>query len=164
MAKRYYETTFIVDSILEDDKVDAIISRYINFFEKNGGEVAKTEKWGRKKFSYPIKKRVTGSYISIEFTADPSIIAKLERAYHLDDEVLRFLTVSYDKKSLETRDTYKARKEAEEKARAEARQELILKQEEEISAEKVLPLADIPIELTVDKSVDAETSEKEKSE
>lgn len=125
MSKRYYETTFIVDSILEDDKVEAIITRYTNFFSKNSGEVVKTEKWGRKKFSYPIKKRTTGSYISIEFTAEPSIIAKLERAYHLDDDVLRFLTISYDNKSLETRNAYHARKEAEEKARAEARQELI---------------------------------------
>ncbi len=129
MAKRYYETTFIVDSILEDDKVESIISRYINFFQKNGGEVAKTGKWGRRKFSYPIKKRTTGNYISIEFTADPSIIAKLERAYHLDDEVLRFLTVSFDKKSLQTRDAYLARREAEEKARAEAKQELLLAEE-----------------------------------
>jgi len=125
MSKRYYETTFIVDSILEDDKVEAIISRYSSFFQKNGGEVVKTDKWGRKKFSFPIKKRSTGSYISIEFTAESPIIAKLERAYHLDDDILRFLTISYDKKSLETRNAYHTRKEAEEKARAEARQELI---------------------------------------
>ena len=135
MSKRYYETTFIVDSILEDDKVDSIITRYRSFFEKNGGEIAKTDKWGRRKLSYPIKKRVTGSYISIEFTAEPSIIAKLERAYHLDDDVLRFLTVSFDKKSLETRDTYLARKQAEDKARADARQELLALEEK--SAEKV---------------------------
>jgi small subunit ribosomal protein S6 len=133
MANRYYETTFIVDSILEDDKVEAILNRYINFFEKNGGEVAKTEKWGRRKLSYPIKKRTTGSIISIEFSAEPSIIAKLERAYHLDDEVLRFSTVSFDKKSLDVRNSYHARRVAEEKARAEARQEL-LRQEEEKTA------------------------------
>ena len=123
MSKRYYETTFIVDSVLEDEKVEAIITRYHSFFTKNGGEIAKTEKWGRRKLSYPIKKRATGNYVTIEFTASPSIITKLERAYHLDDEVLRFLTVSYDKKSLETRDAYLARKEAEDRARAEARQE-----------------------------------------
>ena len=160
MAKRYYETTFIVDSILEDDKVDAIVSRYTSFFEKNGSEIAKTEKWGRKKFSYPIKKRTTGSYISIEFTAEPSIIAKLERAYHLDDEVLRFLTISYDKKSLETRDTYKARKEAEEKARAEARQELILKEEEAKSAMEVKPLPDEEAGIIPENEAEAKAQDK----
>lgn len=161
MSKRYYETTFIVDSILEDDKVDAIVSRYINFFEKNGGEVVKTEKWGRRKLSYPIKKRTTGSYISIEFNAEPSIIARLERAYHLDDEVLRFSNVSFDQKSLETRNSYHARREAEEKARAEAKLEL-LRQEEEKSA--VQPDTETVPEVIAAVSEDANAQVKEKSE
>jgi len=159
MSNRYYETTFIVDSILEDDKVDSIITRYINFFTKNGGEVAKTDKWGRKKLAYPIKKRTTASYISIEFTAEPSIIAKLERAYHLDDDVLRFLTVSFDKKSLETRDTYLARRAAEEKARAEAKLELI--RQAENPAVEVIP--DLNIQ-PLSTGKDAEAKVEEKSE
>lgn len=114
MAKnthKHYETTFIVDSIFEDERVDAIVNKYQSFFTKNGGEVLKTEKWGRRKLSYPIKKRQTGSYVSVEFTAEPSVIAKLERAYHLDDDILRFLTVSFDKKTLEERNTYLVKKE-----------------------------------------------------
>ena len=99
-AQKHYETTFIVDSILEDEKVDIIISRYTSLLQKNEAEVLKTEKWGRKKLSYPVKKRTTGSLVSVEFIADPSLIAKLERAYHLDDDVLRFLNVTYDKKTL----------------------------------------------------------------
>jgi small subunit ribosomal protein S6 len=150
MSKRYYETTFIVDSILEDEKVDAIITRYNNFFTKNDGEVVKTEKWGRRKLTYPIKKRVTGSYITFEFSADPSIIAKLERTYHLDDDVLRFLTVSYDKKSLETRNTYLARKEAEDKARADARLEAQHLLENPVEA--VIPIEEEVKEVTETKS------------
>lgn len=114
MAKnthKHYETTFIVDSILEDERLDAIINKYTGFFTKNGGEVLKTERWGRKKMSYAIKKRQTGSYVSIEFTAEPSVIAKLERAYHLDDDILRFLTVSFDKKTLVEREVYLVKKE-----------------------------------------------------
>lgn len=107
----HYETTFIVDSILEDERVDAIVNKYTGFFTKNGGEVLKTEKWGRKKMAYAIKKKQTGSYVSIEFTAETSVIAKLERAYHLDDDILRFLTVTYDKKTLEERNAYLIKKE-----------------------------------------------------
>lgn len=114
MAKnthKHYETTFIVDSIFEDERVDAIVNKYTGFFTKNGGEILKTERWGRKKMSYAIKKRQTGSYVSIEFTAEPSVIAKLERAYHLDDDILRFLTVTFDKKTLEERNVYLIKKE-----------------------------------------------------
>src|SRR5688572_7705820 len=109
MAKNthnHYETTFIVDSIFEDERVDAIVNKYTGFFTKNGGEVLKTEKWGRKKMAYAIKKKQTGSYVSIEFTAEPTVIAKLERAYHLDDDIMRFLTVTFDKKTLVEREVY----------------------------------------------------------
>jgi small subunit ribosomal protein S6 len=120
---KYYETTFIVDSIFEDDRVDSIVNKYSNFFKKNEGEVIKTEKWGRRKLAYPIKKKATGSYVSIEFTADPSVIAKLERAYHLDDDILRFLTVSFDKKTLDERSAYLVRKEQVMKEREAAQQQ-----------------------------------------
>ncbi len=118
----YYETTFIVDSIFEDERIDSIINKYSNFFTKNEGEVVKVEKWGRKKLAYPIKKKVTGFYISIEFTSDPSVIAKLERAYHLDDDIIRFLTVTFDKKTLVERNIYLERKEQVMKEREAAAQ------------------------------------------
>ncbi len=131
--QKYYETTFIVDSIFEDDRVDSIVNKYSNFFKKNEGEVIKTEKWGRRKLAYPIKKKVTGSYVSIEFTADPSVIAKLERAYHLDDDILRFLTVAFDKKSLDERNAYLIKKEQVMKEREAA----IQQQQQSAEADKV---------------------------
>ena len=121
---KYYETTFIVDSILDDDRVDSIVNKYSNFFVKNEGEVVKTEKWGRRKLAYQINKKPTGSYISIEFKADPSVIAKLERAYHLDEDILRFLTVAFDKKALDERNAYLIRKEMVMKEREAAAQQL----------------------------------------
>ena len=120
---KHYETTFIVDSILEDERVDSIISKYSNFFTKNEGEILKTEKWGRRKLAYSIKRKNAGSYVSIEFTGDPSVIAKLERAYHLDDDILRFLTVSFDKKTLEERNAYLIKKEQILKEREAAAQQ-----------------------------------------
>jgi small subunit ribosomal protein S6 len=120
---KHYETTFIVDSILEDERVDSIVNKYSNFFKKNEGEVLKTEKWGRRKLAYSIKKKSAGSYVSMEFTCDPSVISKLERAYHLDDDILRFLTVSFDKKTLEDRNAYLIKKEQILKEREAAAQQ-----------------------------------------
>ncbi len=91
---------------MEDDRVDAVVNKYTGLLSKNNCEVIKTEKSGRKKFAYPIKKRQTGNYVSIEFTGEGDIISKLERAYHLDDDILRFLNVHYDKKTKALRDEY----------------------------------------------------------
>ena len=108
---KHYETIFIVDSLLEDEKLDKIIDKYSNFLTKNGASVEKIDKWGRKKFSYQIRKKQSGHFASIEFKGPSALISKLERTYHLDDNILRFLTIYYDKKSLAMRDVYIEKKQ-----------------------------------------------------
>lgn len=110
-STRFYETTFIVDALLEDEKVDKIIDHYTKFLKKNNAEVVNVEKWGRRKLAYPIKKRLSGSYVTLEVNSEPSVISKLERAYNLDEDILRYLTVSFDKKTLMDRNAYLEKKE-----------------------------------------------------
>jgi small subunit ribosomal protein S6 len=139
---RNYETTFILDSILEDDKVDAIVAKYTNFMTKNGSEVVKTEKWGRRKFAYSIKKRQTGHYVTIEFKGTGDIVGKLERAYHLDDNILRFLNIAFDKKTLAEKNEYFQKKEEtarerEAAAKEEAQSAASVTTETQVEAKKV---------------------------
>jgi small subunit ribosomal protein S6 len=120
MAKkdiRNYETIFILDSATEEDKIESQIQKYVNFLTKNESDVVNIDRWGRRKFAYPIKKKHTGYYVSIEFTSGPGIISKLDRAYHLDDNVLRYLTVGYDKKTMAERKTYFEKKQLEQAAK-----------------------------------------------
>jgi small subunit ribosomal protein S6 len=124
---QYYETTIILDPLLDDEKVTAAAEKYSDFLAKEGSSVKKTEKSGRKKFAYPIRNKRTGSYVSIEFEGTPGTVSKLERTLQLDENVLRYLTVSYDRKTLQERQMYfqkKAEYDAErEKAPAAATQE-----------------------------------------
>jgi small subunit ribosomal protein S6 len=107
-----YETIFILDAMLDDEQIEFIINKFTAFLTKNECGLAKVDKWGRKKFAYPIKKKYTGFYVSIEFTASANnIVTKLDRAYHLDENILRFLTVKYDKKTLTERKAYFDKKE-----------------------------------------------------
>jgi small subunit ribosomal protein S6 len=120
MAKtdtRNYETIFILDSAADEDKIESQIQKYVNFLTKNTSEIVNIDRWGRRKFAYPIKKKHTGYYVSIEFTSGPGIITKLDRTYHLDDNVLRYLTVSYNKKTMAERKTYFEKKQLEQAAR-----------------------------------------------
>lgn len=125
---QYYETTIIFDPLLDDEKVNAATEKYSDFLAKEGSSVKKTERSGRKKFAYPIRSKRTGSYVSIEFEAAPGTVSKLERTLQLDENVLRYLTVSYDRKTLQERQTYfqkKAEYDAErEKAPAASAQEV----------------------------------------
>lgn len=118
-----YETIFILDAILDDEKVESIVQKYSAFLTKNNCSVVNIDKWGRRKFAYQIKKKHTGFYISIEFTGMADVVSKLERQYHLDENIIRYLTVSFDKRTVAERKAYfekKAQLEAEYREREAA--------------------------------------------
>lgn len=118
-----YETIFILDALLDDEKVESIIQKYSAFLTKNDCSIVNIDKWGRRKFAYQIKKKHTGFYISIEFIGPADVVAKLERQYHLDDNILRYLSVSFDKRTVSERKAYfekKAQLEAEYREREAA--------------------------------------------
>jgi len=102
-VKRVYETTFIVNASLDDHQIDAIIEKVKDLIVKNGGEIRELVKWGRKRFSYSIRKKNNGFYVVIEFGAGGDIVAKLERHYFLDENILRYLTLVLDKRALKAR-------------------------------------------------------------
>ncbi|MGH2574501.1 MAG: 30S ribosomal protein S6 [Ignavibacteria bacterium] len=110
---RNYETVFILDALMEDGKVDSLANKYADFLNKNGCSEVKADKWGRKKFSYPIKNKYSGFYVSIEFSGKGNVVSKLERNYKLDDTILRYLTMSFDKNLLKEKRLYFEKKQIE---------------------------------------------------
>ena len=53
------------------------------------GATRRAERWGRRTFAYELKHRSEGYYVLIEFTAEPTLVADLDRMLTLDDIVLR---------------------------------------------------------------------------
>jgi small subunit ribosomal protein S6 len=115
--KRVYETTFIINSYLEDAHIESIISKVEDTLAKNSVQINVFDRIGRKRLAYPIKKKNNGYYCYIVFEATPDFITKLERVYQLDEGILRYLTVVLDKKALaaqsKKRETKKDEVEAE---------------------------------------------------
>ena len=100
---RLYETTFIVNASLDDTQVDSVIGRVQDVIVKNGGTANALNKWGRKRLAYSINKKTNGFYANIEFTAPAPLLASLERAFQLDEMILRFLTIQLDQKAIAAR-------------------------------------------------------------
>jgi small subunit ribosomal protein S6 len=94
-----YETVFILNPILSDAQVKETVEKFTSVITQNAGVVTNQENWGAKKLAYPIQKKSTGFYILLEFDAQGDLIAKLETAYHRDENVMRFLTFRLDKEA-----------------------------------------------------------------
>jgi small subunit ribosomal protein S6 len=101
--KNIYETTFIVNASLDDPQIDAIIDKVQEVITKNNGEIMELAKWGRKRFAYPIKKKNNGFYVVVEFSSTGDLVARLERHFLLEENIIRFLIIGLDKKALQSR-------------------------------------------------------------
>jgi small subunit ribosomal protein S6 len=99
-----YETTIVVTPVLTDTELKALQSGYVSFLKNSEAEIVQEEAWGLKQLAYPIQKKTSGFYFTVEFKASTDLIAKLELNLKRDENVLRFLTVKLDKYSLEYND------------------------------------------------------------
>ncbi len=86
---RHYEVMVILDPSLEERTVAPSLDTYLNVIRTAGGSVEKLDVWGRRRLAYEIDKRGEGFYVVVEFTAEPTSIAPLERTLSLADEVVR---------------------------------------------------------------------------
>jgi small subunit ribosomal protein S6 len=87
--KKYESMVIIIPSISEDDAVQEN-EKLLSFIEKNGGEIVKTEKWGKRKLSYEIKKYKEGYYFVNFFSLDPNRISEFENEYRINENIIRY--------------------------------------------------------------------------
>jgi small subunit ribosomal protein S6 len=89
LAMRAYELMIIFKGESEDDAVNRILSQAGGLIEAEGGKVAKTERWGRRRFAYEIDHKTEGIYVVLEIVTEASNLHELERTLRIADEVVR---------------------------------------------------------------------------
>lgn len=107
MSKNYYELTYIINPVLEDDEYKGIIEKYSTFIEDNGGEIDEVDEWGIRKFEYEMDNKTSGFYVNAYFESPGDLIDKLERTLRIDDNIMRYLTLKYDAKMMRHRELQK---------------------------------------------------------
>lgn len=107
MSKNYYEQTYIISPVLEDDEYKDIVEKYKTFVAENGGEIDEVDEWGIRKFEYEMDGKSSGYYVNTYFEAPGDLIEKIERTMRIDDHVMRVLTLKYDAKMLRHRELQK---------------------------------------------------------
>ena len=86
---RPYEVMIILDSSLEEDAVRAAVDRSTDLIRNRGGDPHRVDRWGKRRFAYELNHRWDGYYVLVEAQAEPAVMAELDRALHLADEVVR---------------------------------------------------------------------------
>ena len=90
---RTYEIMLILPAEADDTAVGAVVERIAKVLGTDGGQVTKTDTWGRRRFAHEMLKRTEGYYVILECQATPAAMKELDRVLHLADDVLRFKVV-----------------------------------------------------------------------
>ena len=88
-----YEAMYIVTPEMEDEAIKGVIEKFSGIITANGGEIEKTDEWGRKKLAYPIDYKTEGYYVLVNFAAAPELPRELERSFRNDESILRYMVV-----------------------------------------------------------------------
>ena len=88
-----YEAMYIVTPEMEDEAIKGVIEKFSGIITANGGEIGKTDEWGRKKLAYPIDYKTEGYYVLVNFAAAPELPRELERNFRNDESILRYMVV-----------------------------------------------------------------------
>ncbi|MGI8711387.1 MAG: 30S ribosomal protein S6 [Acidimicrobiales bacterium] len=86
---RAYELMVIFDGDLDESTIAGVINQVTAQVEAADGSVAKTDKWGRRRFAYEINHKTEGFYVVFEIEAEPGALDGVDRSLRLADEVVR---------------------------------------------------------------------------
>ena len=116
---RRYETIFIASPTLTDEQSDELVKQFEGIIAEQGGELLKTEKWGRKKLAYEVQKFSEGYYTLFDMNAGNTLIAELERRFRNHDSVIKHMSVRMDEQTTAA-ERQKVRYEREGRRKAQA--------------------------------------------
>lgn len=93
---RTYEIMFIVRPDVEEAELDKLIETFSGHVTTGGGTVKATEKMGRRRLAYTVKKFNDGFYVLLIVEAPASLISEIERRLRVSEQVIKFITVRMD--------------------------------------------------------------------
>ncbi len=87
---------FIVRPDIEEAEIDKIVETFTGYITQGGGAVKQTEKMGRRRLAYTVRKFNDGFYILLIVDSPASLIHEIERRLRVSEQVIKFITVRTD--------------------------------------------------------------------
>lgn len=91
-----YETMYILRPDLGEEQIEQSINKYQNLIREQGAEQIEIQHRGKRRLAYEINKQRDGIYIQMNYKGPGALVAPLERAMRLSEEVIRYLTLKQE--------------------------------------------------------------------
>ncbi len=94
---KLYEGMYILSTTLSEEARQKALDKITAGINDRGGEIHKIHDQGRRKLAFEINKKREGHYYLIYFSAPSPAVKEMWREYHLNEDLIRFLTLRTDK-------------------------------------------------------------------
>lgn len=91
-----YELAVVVNAKIEDEERNAVIEKCKELVTRFGGTITNVDDWGKKRLAYEIQKMREGFYYFIQFDADSTVPAEIEKRIRIMESVIRYLCIRQD--------------------------------------------------------------------
>ena len=95
----FYEHTFVGKQDLSTKELDSLVKKYADIITQSG-KLLKTENWGLLNLAAKIKKNKKGIFVHFKFESKDDTVKNIEKKLSIENNVIRYLTVKYDKLDL----------------------------------------------------------------
>lgn len=92
-----YELVAIVSPDASDEVVVGKIDGISQLITERQGVVEESQRWGKRRLAYPIKKYIEGNYALLRFKLEQADILALRLNLEADQDVLRYLVTKRNK-------------------------------------------------------------------
>jgi small subunit ribosomal protein S6 len=93
---RKYELVYIVSPDATDDQVTDLHSQVDAIIQRMGGQLEKTDNWGRRKLAYEIGRHKEGTYVLETINGSGELMKEIDRRLKVTDLIIRHLAVRVD--------------------------------------------------------------------
>lgn len=91
-----YETIYILQPELTEEDVETLAKGFEEVLAAGKSEVTKSERWGKKRLGYRVKRFWEGYYLFLEHSSTPGALAELERRLRIHEHVIKWMSVRKD--------------------------------------------------------------------
>ncbi|MGZ3632974.1 MAG: 30S ribosomal protein S6 [Parachlamydiaceae bacterium] len=93
IKQNLYEGMYVISATLGDDARRKVLDKIQEGITSRGGEIVKIHDQGRRRLAYEIGHHREGYYYVVYFKVKPSAISELWQEYHLNEDLVRFITL-----------------------------------------------------------------------
>lgn len=89
-----YEILYIIDGSLSDEDKEKVVLAVKTLVENNGGKCEEPDKWGTRKYAYPINYKQEGFYVLMNFEAEDAAPAAITAKLNINKNIVRHMIVA----------------------------------------------------------------------